>query len=218
MTHCTYEIAYHGECGEPSTSVIDYGKHRCDKHVSERCVACNRTATRQCSMDGTLGVCGSPICDACKHDGYGHRKNDDRTIYKESPMPTPDPDDLDQQMTPAVGDWVRVWAVVTKTSDMPGVHPEDMLLRLESHNADYPAHVRNDHIEFDGTSPSFARTCTALYEIEAKVKVLGTKGRVEAWVRCEKPQGHEGIHQHSATEAGGAYQWGKADVYLEDNR
>ena len=47
----------------------------------------------------------------------------------------------EEQVQPQKGDWVRVWAQVTKASTESGVHPEDLLVRLESHNEHYEGHI-----------------------------------------------------------------------------
>lgn len=84
---CTYEIAYHGVCGK---GVLH--DDRCAEHLRLRCACCGRKATRQCPTDTTMGfVCGSPICNACKHVPYGHQRRDDWdaiVVREDQSMPT----------------------------------------------------------------------------------------------------------------------------------
>lgn len=50
-----------------------------------------------------------------------------------------------EQTSPQPGDWVQVWMLVIEGN----THPDDVLVRGESHNEHYKAHVRRDYVEFN---------------------------------------------------------------------
>jgi hypothetical protein len=84
------------------------------------------------------------------------------------------------------GDWVLVYARVERHAG----HPDDMLVRFESHNEDYTAAVRLDRVVMSTELPTWARLCTAM--------VAEDDGR---YVRCEALERHAGWHTH------GERQW-----------
>jgi hypothetical protein len=85
------------------------------------------------------------------------------------------------------GDWVQVWGQVEMTPNEDGVHPEDFLIKLESHSEHYNAHVRSTHVEPAERTPEFAQPCTALYR--------KPKGKM---VQCQKHYDHGGVHEHGS--------------------
>lgn len=89
-------------------------------------------------------------------------------------------------MAPVQGEWVQVWGQV---ADEQRVHPEDLLVRFESHSSDYTCHVRRDRVVQVETAPDFAPICTRLKQVD----VAG----VLALVRCERVHGHAKKHRNS---------------------
>lgn len=85
------------------------------------------------------------------------------------------------------GQWVLVWAKVTTQGQ---THPDDLRLHMESHNADFTAHVRRDHVETSDIQPEWARTCTSLIDV-------GHDGFLR---RCCRPDAHAGNHRAFAAE------------------
>lgn len=96
---CTYEIAYHGSCGQPAVSLVssqeDLDKAtdpRCGEHDRLECASCGRPATHQCSFSGSQFVCGAPLCDFSKHDsGYGHEHHSERLRFPHEPDASANP-------------------------------------------------------------------------------------------------------------------------------
>jgi hypothetical protein len=88
---------------------------------------------------------------------------------------------------PKVGDWVQVWGQVAEGK----THPEDVLIRFTSHNADYLGDVHENRVFFtEGRLPAFALRCTALTVISADE----SEGTADTYARCVLHEGHSGNH------------------------
>lgn len=114
-------------------------------------------------------------------------------------QPIQSPDGTTGIATPQQGDWVLVWGQVTDTD----IHPEDIEVRVRSHNADNRLPVLAGHVTTPSSLPPFARKCSSLYEVG---------GVVEGWnesvlLRCTRHEGHSGDHISGARKV-----WTDADA------
>lgn len=66
---CTFDLAFMGPCGKP-TSTFD----RCPQHATAKCVSCGRPATHECDASIGLAYCGYPLCDDCVHSITGRHE------------------------------------------------------------------------------------------------------------------------------------------------
>jgi hypothetical protein len=88
---------------------------------------------------------------------------------------------------PQPGTWVLVWGQVAEGK----THPEDMLIRFTSHNADYLGDVQEKRVVFtEGRLPAFALRCTALTVHSADE----AEGVADTYARCVLHEGHSGDH------------------------
>src|SRR5689334_11677600 len=87
-----------------------------------------------------------------------------------------------------IGEWVLVRAIVIEGPS----HPEDVLVRFESHNQHFAGAVRNDHVEHASPPEGWPR-CSDLFEVALMDE--------EALVRCTLPSEHPGHHES------GAFTW-----------
>lgn len=114
----------------------------------------------------------------------------------------------EEQVEPQKGDWVRIWAQVTKASTEPGVHPEDLMVRLESHSEHYDGHIRLDRVVFKPNKvPDFVTRCVHLWHADDESVTF---------VRCQRHEGHGGIHR--AESYGTVHTWEDkdSDGYIEE--
>lgn len=61
---CRFKISWQGQCKKPSTNGW------CGEHEKLMCCSCGKKATKDCDHTSSL-VCGSPLCDTCKHSLNG---------------------------------------------------------------------------------------------------------------------------------------------------
>ena len=78
------------------------------------------------------------------------------------------------------GEWVQVWGQVVETDP----HPEEITVRMESHNEDYHCLVRRDRVIQVERIPSFAPICGSLKRIDG-----------DLLRRCARVHGHAPDHQ-----------------------
>lgn len=111
-------------------------------------------------------------------------------------------------LPPEPGDWVQVWAQVVKESG----HPDDIVLRLESHNEDYECYVRKDRVTFDGSVPDLVEQCTHLHEVEVLFPHL-VPDRDNLLAQCTRHHDHSGKHRDRSGR-----EWGKSKTagYFEE--
>lgn len=127
-------------------------------------------------------------------------------------MPKPDPaflpDDDPSLDDPSIierGEWVKVWAQVKLTPRDVGVHPEDFLVEVFSHNEQYDCHVRADRVEKVTSVPDFVETCTALRQTPSITP--------PTYQRCARHHGHGKAHR---TEWGNKFSDNEVVGYFED--
>jgi hypothetical protein len=86
---------------------------------------------------------------------------------------------------PQQGDWVQVWA---RVEGQEQVHPEDLRISVDSHNAVPEAIivVRRDRVIKPEGLPDHAERCTRL-------GAYG--GDPEYLLRCTRHEGHSGLHE-----------------------
>lgn len=67
---CEFDMGYAGRCKGNSSLYSKY----CKTHDDMTCVSCGKQATHQCTETLQL-VCGSPLCDNCKHSPVNYGPN-----------------------------------------------------------------------------------------------------------------------------------------------
>ena len=76
-----------------------------------------------------------------------------------------------------IGEWVLVWGQVVETDP----HPEEITVRMESHNEDYRCLVRRDRV-VRAHQPDFAPRCGSLFQAGDHSGLLH---------RCDRVSGHD---------------------------
>lgn len=191
---CDFYVHDHGSCGL-LTGIVENEHPRCSKHIHLRC-SCGAQATQECA------TCGQVVCDKSQHLGSGHHAHPSITPLtgKEQPV-------AEDPKTPEPGDWVQVWAQMTKESQ----HPDDLLLRLESHNEHYDCYIRKDRVTFDGSVPDFVERCTRLHEVEILNPSRHPSGKEVMLARCIRHHDHGGKHRDASDR-----EWDKTVGYFEE--
>jgi hypothetical protein len=108
---------------------------------------------------------------------------------------------------PEVGDWVQVYAQRVATP-YSSEHPEDWVVKMQSHSDDYLAHVRRDRVVKCDPPPDIAMRCNHLWEQpeEHGYRLL----------RCTRHYDHGG--EHEATFDGKIGHWTSRETagYFEE--
>jgi hypothetical protein len=104
---------------------------------------------------------------------------------------------MSEDMAFEMGEWVQCWGQVVETDP----HPEEITVRMESHNEDYRCLVRRDRVVRVDETPAFAPKCGSLASSGG-----GT------YRRCERAHGHGGDHRHSSV----SWANGEALGWMED--
>lgn len=111
--------------------------------------------------------------------------------------PSIEPEEIDRPSGHQPGDWVLVWAQVVGDD----THPEDLGVRLWSHNADWKTAVLREHVNRTDALPADATQCTHL--------AIGQRG---LYIRCERYLGRG--HEHVAN--GKTWTDGESVGYIEE--
>lgn len=84
-----------------------------------------------------------------------------------------------QDNLPEQGEWVKIWALVKN----PRPHPDEIMVRFESHNEHYNGLVRHADVMRTDETPEHAEQCTRLGKVNEGL-----------YVRCTGHDGHPGTH------------------------